>query len=61
MLLNDARQIDLANLLRVSRPAITQKLARNSFSTAEIAELADFFGVSTDFLLGREDASLEVE
>ncbi|WP_454891915.1 helix-turn-helix domain-containing protein [Alloscardovia omnicolens] len=56
------KQIYIADVLNISTSAMSQKMnAILDFKISELCLLSDFFGVSTDFLLGREDASLEVE
>lgn len=57
---NRTTQIELAKVLGVSRPALSQKIGGSiAFSAYEVAELSKFFHVSTDSLLGLKP--LEVE
>ena len=48
-------QVDLANKLNVSKQCVSNWENDNVLpSISMLLELADFFGVSTDYLLGRE-------
>lgn len=49
-------QKDIAKLLSVSIPAVNQyESGKRDMSTDTILKLADFFNVSTDYLLGKSD------
>ncbi|WP_283598257.1 helix-turn-helix domain-containing protein [Ligilactobacillus saerimneri] len=49
------RQAELADLLHVSQQTVgAWEIGRRSPSTDTINTLADYFGVTTDYLLGRE-------
>ncbi len=49
-------QKDIAKLLGVSIPAITQyENGKRDMSTETVIKLAEFFNVSTDYLLGKSD------
>ncbi|WP_093959866.1 helix-turn-helix domain-containing protein [Bifidobacterium vansinderenii] len=59
VLLHDTNtsRTSLARLLGVTRSAVTQKFKTgSSFSAEDLAKIADFFGVSTDYLYGRSDS-----
>lgn len=50
------RQSDIAEIIGVSRAAYTQyELGMNEPDISTIQQLASFFNVSTDYLLGRTD------
>lgn len=54
--LNNKKQEDMANYLGISRPAYTAyESGRRQPDYAALQKLADFFKVSTDYLLGRCD------
>ena len=49
-------QKDIAKLLNVSVPAVNQyESGKRDMSTETVVKLAEHFGVSTDFLLGKSD------
>lgn len=49
------RQQDLAKALNVAPATLSNKLTgKIRFSADELSTMADLFGVSTDYLLGRE-------
>lgn len=49
------KQRDLAEVLGVSEQAISDKFhGRSNFTLRDVSRIADFFDVSTDFVLGRE-------
>lgn len=50
------KQIDIANILGVGRTTYTQyETEKSEPDLATVAKLADFFGVSIDYLLGKTD------
>jgi len=52
----DIRQRDLAEVARVSRSAVAYwESGKSAPNTHTLARLADYFGVSTDYLMGRTD------
>lgn len=49
-------QKDIATLLNVSIPAVNQyESGKRDMSTETVVKLAEYFGVSTDYLLGKSD------
>ena len=57
-ILNGLSQVDLAKRLNVSKQCVSNWENDNvQPSIAMLVQLADFFGVSTDYLLGREIGS----
>lgn len=47
------KQLDIANMLGVSRTTYTQyETGKSEPDLGTVAKLADFFGVTTDYLLG---------
>lgn len=49
-------QKDIAALLKVSIPAVNQyESGKRDMSTETVVTLAEYFGVSTDYLLGKSD------
>ena len=57
---NHVTQRDLAHELGVSEQSISDKFhGRSNFTLRDVSRIADFFDVSTDFVLGR--APLEVK
>ena len=49
-------QKDIANLLNVSIPAVNQyESGKRDMSTETVVKLAEYFNVSTDYLLGKSD------
>lgn len=57
---NHVTQRDLARELGISEQAISDKFhGRSNFTLRDVSRIADFFDVSTDFVLGR--APLEVK
>lgn len=49
-------QKDIATLLSVSIPAVNQyESGKRDMSTETVVKLAEYFGVSTDYLLGKSD------
>lgn len=59
---NGLTQADLAKILGITRSSVNAwEQGLNVPSTAYIVELSNYFGVSTDFILGREsNVSLDV-
>ena len=52
---NHVTQRDLAHELGVSEQAISDKFhGRSNFTLRDVSRIADYFDVSTDFVLGRE-------
>lgn len=53
-------QLEFAKLLNISNSALSQYESGNRMPNDEIKlKIADFFGVSVDFLLGRENLKIE--
>ncbi|ACV63239.1 transcriptional regulator, XRE family [Desulfofarcimen acetoxidans DSM 771] len=53
---NKASKQAVANAINISRPAISQFASGENLPSAEkLVALADFFGVSIDYLVGRSD------
>ncbi len=51
---NHVTQRDLARELGVSEQAISDKFhGRSNFTLRDVSRIADFFDVSTDFVIGR--------
>ena len=51
------KQIELTNFLGISKNAFTNwKSGNNTSYIKHLPEIAEFFGVSTDYLLGRESS-----
>lgn len=51
-------QGQLAKLLEVSRPSVSEiEAGRRKVSAGELSKMADLFGVSTEWLLGRDDSA----
>lgn len=49
-------QKDIATLLNLSIPAVNQyESGKRDMSTETVIKLAEYFGVSTDYLLGKSD------
>ena len=56
MKVNDKKQADIAELLDVTRQSVSQYCGGASLPPADkLVILADYFDVSTDYLLGRTD------
>lgn len=56
----DMKQGDLCPVLGLNRSSISMKMHGSvSFTTADLIKLADYFHVSTDYLLGREPMEVE--
>lgn len=59
---NGLRQIDLGKILGIGDRAIGfYETGRSDMSTEVILKLADFFNVSTDYLLGRSNVREEIK
>ena len=57
---NHKRQIDLTDYLGISKNAFTNcKIGDNASYMKYLPKIADFFGVSVDYLLGRETPTTE--
>ena len=57
---NHVTQRDLAHELGVSEQAISDKFhGRSNFTLRDVSRIADFFDVSTDFVLGREPVEVK--
>lgn len=51
-------QGQLAKMLEVSRPTVSEvEAGRRKVSAEELGKMADLFGVSTEWLLGRDDSA----
>lgn len=60
--MNDVRQKDLASLLCVSEPTVSQKMNGSvSFTLRDMSRIADYFDVSLDYLTGRSDYAKPLE
>jgi transcriptional regulator with XRE-family HTH domain len=54
------KQIDLTNYLGVTKNIFTDwKAGRNTSYTKHLPKIAEFFGVSVDYLLGKENPTSE--
>ena len=57
---NNKKQIELTDYLGISKNAFTNwKIGDNSSYMKYLPQIAEFFGVSVDYLLGREIPSVE--
>ena len=57
---NNKRQMDLTNYLGISKNAVTNwKLGDNASYMKHLPKIAEFFGVSVDYLLGKETPTAE--
>ena len=55
---NNKKQMDLTDYLGISKNAFTNwKIGDNSSYMKHLPKIAEFFGVSVDYLLGRETQS----
>ena len=52
---NNVSQSDLARELGMTRGAVSQKFKAKRFTLRDISRIADYFDVSTDWLLGRTE------
>lgn len=51
----EIKQTELAEALGITPSTFSIKLNRNGFTLRDISRIADFFDVSTDWLLGRTE------
>lgn len=57
---NRLRKIDIAELLRLTPITVSQRLHNHTMWSAEdISILADYFGVTTDYIFGRSNDGRE--
>lgn len=57
---NNKRQMDLTNYLGISKNAVTNwKIGDNASYMKHLPKIAEFFGVSVDYLLGKETLTAE--
>lgn len=57
---NNKKQMDLTNYLGISKNAVTNwKIGDNKSYMKHLPKIAEFFGVSVDYLLGKENANVE--
>ena len=57
---NNKRQIDLTNHLGINKNAVTNwKIGDNASYKKYLPEIAEFFGVSVDYLAGKQDSTPE--
>lgn len=55
-ILNSLSQADLANEIKISQSAIAKiEIGKNEPTAITLAKLADYFKVTTDYILGREE------
>ncbi len=53
---NDLRQVDIAKILKMSQTGYSKyETGENDVPTSVLIALADYYNVSTDYLLGRTD------
>lgn len=57
---NNKKQIELTDYLGISKNAVTNwKIGNNSSYMKYLPKIAEFFGVSVDYLLGKEIPAIE--
>lgn len=57
---NNMTLADLADKIGISRSTISRWNKENTPSSTTLSKIADFFNVSTDYLLGRENVNLDI-
>lgn len=57
---NNKKQMDLTNYLGISKNAVTNwKIGDNKSYMKHLPKIAEFFDVSVDYLLGKENPNME--
>ena len=56
---NRCTRSELARELSVTPSAVTQKFKNDRFTLRDVCSIADLFGVSVDYLLGRSEEAGE--